>query len=741
MLHTRKGMKALLHVLLGLVFTLRLAAEGAPDPWRKQNEFSQEQLDKVMALYHEGKRAEALQQLDRSMLLAKEEFGNSGNLYGKVWTEAQIHSGSADEEWGLDVFLCLLGTKNWKTHETDHLIYSNICGKLRSVGRITEARQLAARQQVSLATFARIDTANRPYRDLGPLFSFLPDARKRDFPMTTGDIDPNAKSDDTLIDYPRMYAVNEGATAALDVGDWVQAAELYRWFADYATAYCKHRTPRTHEVTRNSLLSFGNLAAICNWHGFPAAAEASYGEFIALVSKDGYPVEDGVLSNAILSQLVIRIELGTLPPNAVEIAEEAAETIEGFTYYGRPTKFAAWIRVARIYHATGNRTRAWEIINDLAARAKTDVNPHYQMMILGPMIDFALDEGGTHPELEAWLIRLLNYERSMGNKFNELPLYEKYAKFLRLNGRLTEAADIMKEAIRLSVAMTVPNRAEKNRAILAEILEAIKVLEEGQSRKVDLQPMSSRSMVVAGSIAYGRFYITNPSTVTKSGVLKMSGPIATDSRSSAGQISVALDTAVALKTVERPVVLEPGASFVVDVSGKGGLDDVETEFSCTWLELDEPVSEGIWVYKSSEVATRTTVVDAHAVRISPFYLIPIRHMIQRTANAGNSESVDFRISASEPMRIEVYDSTGTKLICVDANGDGDFEDKGDLVYQDLNGTGHPDLTIGENETLVSLTMYVDPAQIEAADSDASREVSISLLEDGEWHLDALDVIK
>ena len=736
-------MKILPHFFLGLVFCLRLAAEGAPDAWKKQNDFSQEQLDKVLALYHEGKRAEALQQLDRSMLLAKEEFGSSGNLYGKVWTEAQIHSGSADEEWGLDLFLRLLrgNSLNSPMTETDYLLYENICGKLQSIGRIMDARELVAREQASLATHARLDTANRPYTDLGPLFGFLPDARKRDFPMTRGDVDPKAASDDTLIDYPRMYAVNNIASAALDVGDWVRAAELYRWFADYATLYCKQTTPRTHEVTRNSLVSYGNLAAICNWHGFPADADASYAEFIALVSKDGYPVEDGVLSNAILSQLIIRIELGTLPPNAVEIAEEAAKTIEGFTYYGRPTKFAAWIRVARIYHATGNRTRAWEIINELAAKAKTDVNPHYQMMILGPMIDFALDEGGTHPELEAWLIRLLNFERSMGNKFNELPLYEKYAKFLRLNGRLTEAADIMKEAIRLSVAMKVPIRAEKNRTILAEIVEAIKALKDGESRKVDLQPMSSRSMVVAGSIAYGRFYVTNPSTAKKSGVLKMSGPIAADSRIGAGQLSVALDTAVAVITIERPIVLEPGANFMVDVSGKGGLDDVETEFSCTWLEPDETVSEGIWVYKSSGVATRTTVVDAHAVRISPFYLIPIRHMIQRTANAGNSECVDFRISASKPMRIEVFDNTGTKLICVDSNGDGDFGDKGDLVYQDINGNGHPDLTIGEGDTLASLTMYVDPGQIEAGASDSSREVSISLLENGEWHLDALDLIK
>ena len=109
-------------------------------------------------------------------------------------------------------------------------------------------------------------------------------------------------------------------------------------------------------------------------------------------------------------------------------------------------KFAARVKVARIYHATGNRKRAWNSL-PIDAKADSDVNPHYQMVLLYPKIDFALEEGGTHPELEAWLTRLLNFERSMGNKFNELQLYEKYAEFLRLNGRSGRSVEIMTEAV------------------------------------------------------------------------------------------------------------------------------------------------------------------------------------------------------------------------------------------------------------------------------------------------------
>ena len=720
---------------------MRLAAKEPAKPSREQEEFNKEHLEKILTLYRDGRRKEALQQVDRSLLSAKARFGDYDNFYGKLWGEAQIRSGNADEEWGLDVFLRLLRANhvNSPRKEPNYLIYDNISEKLRAMGRVMEARELAASEAISLATFARLDTANRSYKDQGPLFSFLPDARKRQFPMRKNDIDPEAA--EGPIYYPRMYAVNEIATSALDVGDWVKAAELYRWFADYAVIYCTYRIPRRDEVSQIALTSYGKLAAICEWHGYPAEADLIYGEFIDWVGRKGHPAKKGVPASAVLSQLVLRIKLGTLPENAIEIAENAAETVEGHIHFDRMEKFAARVKVARIYHATGNRKRAWELIADLDAKADSDVNPHYQMVLLYPKIDFALEEGGTHPELEAWLTRLLNFERSMGNKFNELQLYEKYAEFLRLNGRSAESVEIMTEAVRLSVAMNVPKRTEKNRAILREIINSIKVPTEEESRRVDVQPMSSRSTVVPGSVAYGRFFVTNPSTVKKTGSLQMTGAITTDSRIDLHQLQVSLDTAAAVRTIERPVAIEPGASCVVDVSGQGGLDQEETQLSCEWVELGETVSEGIWIYSSSEIATRTAVVDAHALRISPFYLVPIRHMIQRKGDATESTNVDYRISASAPMRIEVYDSTGTTLISVDANGDGDFEDKGDLIYQDINGNGHPDLTMGEGETLVSLTMYVEPGQIAPEDNDDAREISISILEDGEWHLDAVDLIK
>jgi hypothetical protein len=420
------------------------------------------------------------------------------------------------------------------------------------------------------------------------------------------------------------------------------------------------------------------------------------------------------------------------------MAERACKTIAKFTYFSRLNKFHARTQVARIYHATGDRKHAWEIINELSAQADKDVNPHYQMVLLGPMIDFAIEEGGKDPRLEEWLIRLLRYQRSMGNKWLELPLYEQYAQFLKLNKRLAEAVEIQREAVRLSNAMRIPYKMETNLAILDELL---KQLDEENARQVDLQPLASRSLVAPGTTACGRFYLTNPSHAKKDGILEITGPIKSHDRINPLHLAVSLENTSPLKTLEFPIALEAGAACVVDATGKDASKDTETEFTCVWKDRKpgekSPAPKGIWLYGAADVTSTRSVVDAHTVKISPFYLVPIRHLIQRTAGIEQPEHVDFNIRSSKPMRIEVYDSTATRLICVDANGDGDFEDKGDLVYQDLNGNGHPDVAMAEGESLTSLTLYVEPEQLGGEEST----ISVSMLNHGEWRVDAVDTIR
>ena len=52
--------KMLLHVFLGFVLCMRLAAKEPAKPSREQEEFNKEHLEKILTLYRDGRRKEAL---------------------------------------------------------------------------------------------------------------------------------------------------------------------------------------------------------------------------------------------------------------------------------------------------------------------------------------------------------------------------------------------------------------------------------------------------------------------------------------------------------------------------------------------------------------------------------------------------------------------------------------------------------------------------------------------------------
>ncbi len=130
------------------------------------------------------------------------------------------------------------------------------------------------------------------------------------------------------------------------------------------------------------------------------------------------------------------------------------------------------------------------------------------------------------------------------------------------------------------------------------------------------------------------------------------------------------------------------------------------------------------------------MIDAHELQSNPYYLLPIHHMAQRLDTA-LEQSVDFTVAASQPTRIESYDAVTGKLLAIDANGDGDFLDSGDMIAADSNRNSWPELIFGKNRKLASLMMYVQPL----GEAGGDVELAIKILSNGEWRTDALDVIK
>ena len=99
------------------------------------------------------------------------------------------------------------------------------------------------------------------------------------------------------------------------------------------------------------------------------------------------------------------------------------------------------------------------------------------------------------------------------------------------------------------------------------------------------------------------------------------------------------------------------------------------------------------------------------------------------------ESVAIRAIASEPTRIECYDSSGS-LLFVDAEGNGSFADPGDLVASKNIYGLNPVIGIDNMDTLIE--MRYQPIDRE---NEMKVEVHIEthrMNSNAEWQLDVID---
>ncbi|MDH3981619.1 MAG: hypothetical protein OES84_01820, partial [Kiritimatiellaceae bacterium] len=481
---------------------------------------------------------------------------------------------------------------------------------------------------------------------------------------------------------------------------------------------------------------------------------------------------------------VAKIKMGTITEDAIGIADKAAQKLSTIHYYSRSDIIQYQLLRARIYHALDREAEAWDVVNELFEETKKDINPYLWTYILTTMIDLAIDDGATHPELENWMILALNNERLKGNKFGELPLYEKYAIFLLLQGRYAEAIKIQQEALRLTKTMNLFERADKNKITLDHIISLQAAQPNQQTRKptaisdpktpeeqpaktgittpssstkttprktsggstttkqranIDIQPYESMAIAVEGQAAFGRFYIFNPTATAQNGSLRFSGAIEEINWLNDSWMSIGSSSELPSTQKEESLSVPAGAYCIVDLTGIPESSGKESVIQCEWIpdETDRQQTAATWIYSTALNDTRTAVIDVHAICENPFYLIPIHHMIQRVAT-GATETVDFTVEASAPMRIEIYNAETDQLISIDANGDGDFKDTGDFIGTDKNRNNWPDISFKSDQKLTSLVMYIRPAD-QANDSEA--ELTVKVLDNNQWRIDAVDLIE
>ncbi len=713
--------------------------------------------------------------------------------YAAVWQEAQFYSGHADEEWARNLFIYLLKRTRRKQPATadripttDCILIGNIMHDCFDLGKVAEMKGWALELETSLQKHEGMDLNGESYEDLGPIFPFVPDARKRAFPLKRKDFPESVypQPHDLFIHYALVYAVGYVADACISNADWVRAAELYLWLLQYASEILK--TPKQlefpSEMGRIAMERTMQMADICVLHDHPEEGVRFYDDYIEKAESyfNTHPVD---LVNAKLQRELLHIPQGRMSEAAVEIADRADHIVstQKSVCYSRWGRFKIRLARARVYYEAGRKDEAWAMVDELLALGAEDVNPRHRERMLCRAIELALLDGGTRPELEAWLLEALRHERELGDKFAELPLYAQYAEFLCLKGRFSEAEVIQLEAVRLAHSLALPDRLARDRRMLAEIrrkrdaalakaaaTEATPTIgrADGQTATqpgrasseggamedavaddsgarfigIDLQPRASVTVPLVGKSGCGRFFLNNPSPEARRGTLRIGGPVTNLMWRTEAILSAEAAPELGEAELERTLTIPSGECRIVDLLGVPLADDESIAVRCDWLPegAAEPSMSASWVCQAGLKQGRTAVIDAQAVEQNPFYLVPVYHTLQRDASA-ESEVVDLAVSASAPVRVEVYDARTSGLVYIDANGDGDFEDGGDLIASDTNDNNWPDLTIPQGEELSSFVMYIVPSEL--AGSAEALELEIRLLNGDEWILDAIDVIE
>ncbi|MFP4203570.1 MAG: hypothetical protein ACLFS4_04475 [Opitutales bacterium] len=756
-------------ILLGLAsIPFILSADPEVDVYDDPTKPHRERLREtaVKAFHDEGPEAAeaALADYLREMV---ESGMRERQVYGAAWREAQLHAGSESAALAEVFYRWILldstdGDLSGAVRPHSGLVLlGNLISSCERQGKLAESRRWTAFAARLLARKG-IATDTGRYADRGPLYDWLPVMRARDYPLRRNEqILSGASNSDRFIDYPEAGGIMDIAWQAWMEGDWVRAGELSAWIRDYGFAQKDnpqdngkfaqgHVMQKFHQATQ---LHTGILHTL----GYEDEALAMLEHRLTEMPGGAY----WSWHHAHLRFLIWQARRGEVEPGKLAELEKIHPKMKTDKYASdylayRNEQAQVWLR-----YASGDKRGAFEQLASLESGGFADHDNTLELRIA-----LSLREEDTDPALEASFIRLLESYRSAGKKVREPRLYSQYARYLALAGRWSEAIAMQREARRLYSGFGMRARSVEAETVLADYLlrsgasEAAATLladrDHGETRlpepirlqvvevmeklsaagagsdampavstsAIDLQPLSVATDTLPGREALAHFTLANPADVAQSGELRLRGPAAELSRDSArNEIVGRLDPSAAVRETTLGMDLKAGEMVVVRLSAP---DADMPDAVAAKLFFGE--AQSVWRFQTGGEADSVVVTNASRVRENPFYLVPLHHSLFHPDD-GSARTADFRIVASEPGRIEVYGAEDGALIYVDANGDGDLGDPGDLLARDTNGNRLPDIDFIEPSRPRSIEVYYDSGWSE---EPKARTLTIQMLEDGEW---------
>lgn len=253
---------------------------------------------------------------------------------------------------------------------------------------------------------------------------------------------------------------------------------------------------------------------------------------------------------------------------------------------------------------------------------------------------------------------------------------------------------------------------------------------------LSVQPLEVASIAPPGGSARTRFTVFNPHPAGVTGHLVVRGPGASVQGDA---VHFEAGKPVADIRVARTISSGGEASISATMDSASGVTSAEVR--AAWEHAGKGAGPATtWSVSWDEAATRSVVLDASALETNPFRSVALFHELALPVH--EPEGVPFRLVSPVPLRFEYYDPRSNSLVAVDANGNGDFSEPGDLHIRGAAGVAAAVVPAGATDKSLAVEVRIFATDGRAAAPEPENIVlAVEVFRDGKWSKEAEDTLK
>lgn len=261
--------------------------------------------------------------------------------------------------------------------------------------------------------------------------------------------------------------------------------------------------------------------------------------------------------------------------------------------------------------------------------------------------------------------------------------------------------------------------------------------ESGSIPGLRVQPLEIVGIAAPGESARTRFTIFNPTARGIRGHFLLTGPAAAVGGSNtvsfqAGQPSISL---------RQPQTVAAGSESQIEVSLAAGAGVNSAKVTVAWEnEGQSPGPGASWEVSWDAAASRSVVLDASRLEANPFHSVPLFHEL--AIPVGEADGIAFRLRSPVPLRFEYLDANTHELVAIDANGNGDFNEAGDLHVRGPGGVTAAIFPVAAGaRTLTAEVRIFSPDDLPLLATGGPLVLEAEVYRNGRWTKEAEDTLK